>query len=211
VGAVTAEKLTATEASILLGIPYDVLLRYAHELEDKGLFSIHRESGRLFFSSADLDLLKNHHEQRPVGAKFRVEGDVEQHKLILRDLKTLADTLEAMARRARRRMKALVQGPACSTSWITTLPVGGLTLRKPVAVTVVSDGQAFSAFSADTGSTASGPNRVQAVRALRKRLAAEYLYLVQLPSPSEEEAERLADLKRFVTATATEGRSREEG
>jgi hypothetical protein len=145
-----------------------------------------------------LDLLKAHHEQRPIGSKFKVEGDVEQHKLVLRDLKTLADTLEAMARRARRRMKELIQGPACSTSWITTLSVGGLTLRKPVAVTVVSDGKAFSAFSADTGSTASGQNRVQAVRALRKRLAAEYLYLGQLASPSEEEAERLSDLTRSI-------------
>lgn len=203
-GAVNAEKLTATEASTLLGIPYEVVLRYARQLEGQGLVSVHRENGRLFFSPADLDLLKNHHEERPVGVKFRVEGDVEQHKLVLRDLKTLADTLEAMASLARKRIRELVKGPACSTSWITTLPVGGLTLRKPVSVTVVSDGKAFSAFSADTGSTASGQNRVQAVRALRKRLAAEYVYLGQLASPSEEEWERLSDLTRFIHDSKSE-------
>jgi sugar-specific transcriptional regulator TrmB len=36
---VTAEKLTATQASTLLGIPYEVVLRYARQLEHRGLVS----------------------------------------------------------------------------------------------------------------------------------------------------------------------------
>jgi transposase len=194
-----AEKLSPTDASSLLGIPYELVLRYVRELERQGLLKVHRErSGRLFLSPADLDLLRKHHEERPLASTFRVEGDVDQHKHVLLDLRTLASTLEAMAKLARARIKELTQGPASSTTWITTLPSAGLTLRKPIAVSVISDGKAFSAFSADTGSTASGRNRAQAVRALRKCLAAEYVYLGQLASPSEEAAERLADLQKFI-------------
>jgi DNA-binding MarR family transcriptional regulator len=200
-----AEKLTPTEASSLLGIPYEVVLRYTRKLEKQGLIQVHREySGRLFLSPADLDLLRKHHENRPIGSRFMLEGDIEPHKHAVRDLSTLASTLEAMAKLARRRIKQMVQGPFSSTTWITTLPVVGLTLRKPIAVTVVSDGKAFSAFSADTGSTAYGQNRVQAVRALRKQLAAEYQYLGQLASLSEDEAERLSDLKGFISDSLRE-------
>jgi len=194
-----AERLSPTDASSLLGIPYELVLQYVHELERQGLLMVHRgKPGRLFISPADLDLLRRHHEERPVASKFKVEGDVDQHRYVLRDLKTLASTLEAMARLARRRIKALTLGPASSTTWISTLPVVGLTLRKPIPVSVVSDGKAFSAFCADAGSTASGRNRREAVQALRKLLAAELVYLDQLTSPSAEEAERLADLARLI-------------
>jgi DNA-binding MarR family transcriptional regulator len=200
-----AERLSPTEASSLLGIPYEVVLRYTRELEKQGLIEVHREhSGRLFLSPADLDLLRKHHENRPIASRFMLEGDIEPHKHAVRDLNTLASTLEAMAKLARRRIKQMVQGPFSSTTWITTLPVVGLTLRKPIAVTVVSDGKAFSAFSADTGSTAYGQNRVQAVRALRKQLAAEYQYLGQLASLSQDEAERLSDLKGFISDSLRE-------
>ena len=194
-----AERLSPTVASSLLGLPYELVLRYVHELERQGLLKVQREiPGRLFLSPADLDLLRRHHEERPVASKFKVEGDVDQHRYVLQDLKTLASTLETMARLARTRIKVLTQGPASSTTWISTLPAVGLTLRKPIPVSVVSDGKAFSAFCADAGSTASGRNRREAVRALRKLLAMEFVYLGQLASPSEEEAERLADLQRLI-------------
>lgn len=192
------ERLTPTEASALLGIPYDLVLRYVRELERQGLLGTHRTlTGRVFLSPADLELLRKHHEERPVASTFKVEGDIDQHKCVVQDLKTLASTLEEMARLARARIKELIQGPACSTTWISTLPITGVTLRQPIPVTVISDGKAFSAFSADLGSTASGRNRVLAVRALRKRLAVEYVYLDQVAT-SEEEKDRLADLRRFI-------------
>ncbi|HEX4960466.1 MAG TPA: hypothetical protein VF173_06485 [Thermoanaerobaculia bacterium] len=168
-----AEKLTPTEASALLGIPYDLVLRYVRELERQGLLAAHRTpAGRVFLSPSDLERLRKHHEDRPVASTFKVEGDIDQHKHTVQDLETLAKTLEAMARLAKSRIKALTQAPACSTTWITSLPIGGISLRKPIPVTVISDGKAFSAFSGDLGSTASGRNRVQAVQALRKRLTA---------------------------------------
>ena len=193
-----AESLTPTEASLLLGLPYELVLRYVRELERQGFLQARRTiTGRVFLVPTDLELLRKHHEERPVASTFKVEGDVAQHKNVLQDLETLAKTLEAMARLARSRIKALSKAPACSTTWITTLPVAGVTLRKPIPVTVVSDGRAFSAFSGDLGSTASGRNRVQAVQALRKRLAAEYVYLDQVAT-SEEQEERLAELRRFI-------------
>jgi len=194
-----AERLSPTDAALLLGIPYDRLLRYVSELEGQGLLQVQRESSRrLFLSPANLELLRKHHEQRPLASTFKLEGDIDQHKYILRDLKTLASNLEAMAKLTRARLKEMNLGPASSTAWISNLPAKGATLRKPIPVCVVSDGKAFSAFSADTGSSASGRNRVEAVRALRWRLATEYVYLDQLASPSEEEAERLAELKRII-------------
>ncbi len=154
-----AERLTPTEASALLGIPYDLVLRYVRELEHQGLLEAHRTPiGRVFLSPASLERLRKHHEERPVASTFKVEGDVDQHKHVVQDLKTLAKTLEAMARLAKSRIKALTQAPACSTTWITSLPITGISLRKPIPVTVISDGKAFSAFSGDLGSTASGRN-----------------------------------------------------
>lgn len=198
-----AERLSPTDVSSLLGIPYDLVLRYVRELERQGLLTVHREkTGRLFLFPPALDLLRKHHEERPVASKFKIEGDVDQYRHVVQDLKTLASTLEEMARLARARIKELIQGPASSTTWISTLP--GLALRMPIPISVVSDGKAFSASCADTGSTASGRNRVQAVRALRKRLAAEFVYLGQLTSPSQEEAEHLADLQRFIRTIARE-------
>lgn len=186
------------DASSLLGIPYELVLRYVRELEGEGSIEIERKAGRLYFSAAHLELIKRHHEKRPQGSKFRVEGNADLHQHVLQDLKTLASTLEAMAKLARVRCKELIKAPACSTTWISTLPVAGLTLRKPIQVSVVSDGKAFSAFCGDTGSTATGRNRPDAVRALRQRLAAEYVYLDQLATLSAEEAERLATLRQLI-------------
>ena len=193
-----AEKLTPTDVASLLGIPYDLVLRYVRELESQGLLVAYRTpTGRVFLSPSDLELLRQRHEERPVGSTLKVEGDIDQHKHVLKDLETLAKTLETMAKLAKKRIKALTRGPACSTTWISTLPIPGVSLRKPIPVTVVSDGKAFSAFSGDVGSTASGRDRVQAVQELRKRLAFEYVYLDQVAT-SKEETERLADLRRFI-------------
>jgi hypothetical protein len=197
---VNPERLSPTEVSNLLGIPYDLVLKYAHELTGKGLIEIAREAGKLFFSPAQLEFLRKYHEERPRASGFRVEGDPDLHKRLLKSLDTLASKLDAMASLARARIKELNKAPASSTSWISTLPAVGVTLRKPIPISVISDGKAFSAFSADTGSTATGTNRVEAVRALRWRLANEYVYLDQLASPSEGETERLAELKRFIRA-----------
>jgi len=195
---IDAERLSPTDVSSLLGIPYELVLKYAHELTVAGLIEVPREAGRLFFSPAQLEVLRKHHEERPRAGVFRVEGDVDLHKRLLKSLDTLARKLDAMASLARARIKELNKAPASSTSWIITLPAVGFTLRKPIPVSVISDGKAFSASSADTGSTATGKNRVEAVRALRWRLATEYVYLGQLVSPSEGEADRLAELKRFI-------------
>jgi DNA-binding MarR family transcriptional regulator len=193
-----AESLTPTDASLLLGISYDRVLRYVRELEQQGLLEAYRTpTGRVFLRPADLELLRKHHEERPVASTFKVAGNIDQHKHVLKDLETLAKTLETMAKLARSRIKALTRGPACSTTWISTLPIAGVSLRKPIPVTVVSDGKAFSAFSGDVESTASGRNRVQAVQELRRRLAYEYVYLDQLAT-SKEETERLEDLRRFI-------------
>jgi hypothetical protein len=193
-----AESLTPTDASLLLGISYDLVLRYVRELEHQGLLEAYRTpTGRVFLRPADLELLRKHHEERPVASTFKVEGNIDQHKHVLKDLETLAKTLETMAKLARSRIKALTRGPACSTTWISTLPIAEVSLRKPIPVTVVSDGKAFCAFSGDVGSTASGRNRVQAVQELRKRLAFEYVYLDQVAT-SKEETERLEDLRRFI-------------
>lgn len=157
-------RLTPTDVAALLGIHYEAVLRYARELEEKGLLEVQRESGKYFFPSRVLPLLRKHHEEGAQASKFRVAGDVDLHKRLLGDLKLTARTLQAMARRIRVLVKDLEKGPASSTAWITTLPATtGLTLREPVAVTVDSDGTVFNAYSADTGSTASGSNRVQAV------------------------------------------------
>jgi len=167
-------------------------------LESQGLLVAYRTpTGRVFLSPSDLELLRQRHKERPVASTFKVEGNIDQHKHVLKDLETLAKTLETMAKLARKRIKALTRGPACSTAWISTLPIAGVSLRKPIPVTVVSDGKAFSAFSGDVGSTASGRNRVQAVQELRKRLAFEYVYLDQVAT-SKEETERLEDLRRFI-------------
>ena len=193
-----AENLTPTDVSLLLGISYDLVLRYVRELEQQGLLEAYRTpTGRVYLRPADLELLRKHHEERPVASTFRVKGNIDQHKHVLKDLETLAKTLETMAKLARSRIKALNRGPACSTTWISTLPMDGVSLRKPIPVTVVSDGKAFSAFSGDVGSTASGRNRVEAVQELRKRLANEYVYLDQVAT-SKEETERLEDLRRFI-------------
>jgi len=54
-----AERLSPTDAASLLGIPYDLLLRYVRELEGQGLLQVQRESSRrLFLSPANLELLK---------------------------------------------------------------------------------------------------------------------------------------------------------
>lgn len=195
---INPERLSPTDVSNILGIPYDLVLKYAHELTATGLIEVAREAGKLFFSPAQLEALRKHHEERPRASGFRVEGDADLHRRLLKSLATMASKLDAMASLVRARIKELNKAPASSTSWISTLPVVGVTLRKPIPVSVISDGKAFSAFSGDTGSTASGKNRVEAVRALRLRLATEYVYLDQLASPSEGEAERLTELKRFI-------------
>ena len=195
---IDAERLTPADASLLTGIPYETLLRYARELERNGLLKLHRESNRILFNREDIEVLLEHHEGNPRGTEFRVEGNVDLHKQLLSDLATIAGNLEVVANKARGLVNLLKKAPVSSTTWIKTLPVEGVTLRKPIPITVVSDGKAFSASSGDIGSTASGPNRVKAVRALRMRLATEYVFLRQLSSLSEAEGERLAELQRFI-------------
>jgi hypothetical protein len=195
---IDAERLTPTDASLLTGIPYEILLRHARGLERKGLLKLHRESNRILFNREDLEVLKEHDEGNPRGTSFRVEGNADLHKRLLSDLAAIADHLEAVANKARGLVNLLKKAPVSSTTWIKTLPVEGVTLRQPIPVSVVSDGKAFSASSGDIGSTATGPNRVKAVRALRMRLATEYVFLRQLSSLSEAEGDRLAELQRFI-------------
>jgi predicted transcriptional regulator len=188
-----------TDASALLGIPYAAVLRYAKELEKRGLIQARRErNGRVFFSRENLDQLRHHHEHHPSCSRFRAEGEVD-HNRHVSEIDTIASNLEAMAIRARTLADRLKKAPGISTIWIATLPATRLSLRRPLPVSVITDGKAFSAFSADTGSTASGRNRVDAVRALRRCVALEYLYLQELAAlATPEELERLADLKNLI-------------
>ena len=198
---IDAGRLTPKDASALLGIPYETVLRYARELERKSLLKVLKEpSGKVVFTRADLEILRKHHEEDPRGAgsRFRPEADIDLHSRLLSDLRTISENLEAMADRAAALVNRLNKAPVSSTLWVKTIPLVGFKLRDAIPVTVVSDGKAFSALSAELGVEASGRNRISAVRALRERVAAEYLFLDQLKDRSPEEEERMRELDKVI-------------
>ncbi len=193
------EELSATDIAFLLGIRYEAVLRYAKELEASGLLRLVRAGrNRLVFTRADLEVLRGHHLQRKREALG--DGIFELHQQVLRELKIQHNHLTAMSRKVGGLVSKIKACPPSTSTLIQGVPLEGARLKTAIPVFVEPlGGNYFKASAADLGveATAQG-GRAVAVRALRQRIAAEFVYLRQLKQRSPKEEERYQELERFI-------------
>jgi hypothetical protein len=188
-------RLSPKDVSFLLGIFYEGALRYIHELEDAGRIRVEKDSrGQMWIDSTAVEEIRRHHRDRPAVAKF--EGkDASREKLRI-EARQLAAAAKSLQARAHKLVKAL-EIPAASSTWIGTVPGVGLRLTSYIPVIVEPQEKGFLASSADLGLEAQGRTRQEAVKGLRIRIAADFLYLLQ-KDRDEAEEERWQELLRFI-------------
>ena len=188
-------RLSPKDVSFLLGIFYEGALRYIHEFEDAGRIRVEKDSrGQMWIDSTAVEEIRRHHRDRPAVAKFQGK-DANREKLCI-EARQLAAAAKSLHARAQKLVKAL-EIPAASSTWIGTVPGVGLRLTSYIPVIVEPQDKGFLASSADLGLEAQGRTRQDAVKGLRTRIAADFIYLLQ-KDRDEADEERWQELLRFI-------------
>lgn len=192
------EGLDAAEVAILLGIAYERVLRYARELEAAGLMRCARGfHNRRIFMPADLETLRKFHESR---VRAGDEEALQLHKEVLREMDRVHNLLVAMTRKVSVLVNRIRKSPPAISTVIRSVPFAGTRLKSPIPVVVEPlGGRDFRASAPDIGVEAMGKySRGAAVRALRERIGAEFIFLRQKKKRTLEEEDRLQEIGRFI-------------
>jgi hypothetical protein len=193
------DNLSVSDVALLLGVYYEGVLRTIHELERAGqIEKVWKERGKIRVNSAGVEAIRFRLAQRPNTSSSAQYQEPPTRGKMLVEARQLAAAAEQLHRRARGLMHSLGT-PGPTSTWIGSVPVVGVGLKAqiPVVVEVEPNGRDFRATASDLGLDALGGNRKAAIRALRERIGADYVYLLAKQRNEEEQA-RLEELLKYI-------------
>lgn len=193
-----AKRLTATDVALMVGCHYEAVFRYKRELESAGvhLEAVKDRRNTWWFTLDDVEVLRQHQEKKPRVGRFGKgrQGQMDLQRDVLSDLRLLENNLVHLRRRVASLVKVVEQVAPSSFAWIATLPPGAVKLASPIPVSVIPEGESFTALCLELDLSASGNTRHAALAAIRTSLAANYAALARRDGG---EALRGASLRRW--------------
>ena len=190
------EKVSLRDTALLLGIYYETVVRYMHELAEKGQIEVEREGSRYWLNSQAVEAIRQLHQNRQDRVEEKYHEDPSKRRL-LPNVRQLASKAEELKQQALEILREVETPGACST-WIASVPGVGLRMKSHIPVLVEPAERGFLASAPDLGLDALGRTRSKAVSALRYRIATDFFNLLSKSRDDTEEA-RLGELRQYLS------------
>jgi len=190
------DKVSLRDTALLLGIYYEMVLRYMHELLQDGEIEVARKGNQYFLDSQAVEAIRQRHQSRKdyEVAKYQEEPNRDRILAYVRQFTAKAEDLKQQALEVLRE----VEKPGPVSTWIASVPGIGLRMKSHIPVLVEAAKGGFVASAPDLDLDALGKTRPKAVTALRFRIAADFFYLLQKGRDAAEEA-RLSELRQYIS------------